>query len=219
MGPGRGLSRSQWYDVALAAGVLAISISVLTTIPSWEPGPLAVLLVLAHVLPVAFRRRMPRAAFAVSAGAGVLYLAAGWPMVGLGVAALVMTYSLAAYSARFESLVGLAAIELGLTLEALFGEGRAQFDTLLGNLIMLPAAWVLGDGARQRREDALSEQHRLAGQAVSEERLRIARELHDVVTHSMSVIAVQAGTGSVVIDDVEHPARPSHPSRRRASGP
>ena len=208
MGPGRGLSRSQWYDGALAAGALAISISVLTTIPSWEPGPLAGLLVLAHVLPVAFRRRMPRAAFAVSIGAGVLYLAAGWPMVGLGVAALVMTYSLAAYSARVHSLLGLAAIELGLTLEALFGEGRAQFDTLLGNLIILAAAWVLGDGARRRREDALSEQQRLARQAVSEERLRIARELHDVVAHSMSVIAVQAGTGRMVIDDdVEHARR------------
>lgn len=115
MGPGRGLSRSQWYDVGLAAGALAISISVLMTISSWEPGPVAVLLVLAHVLPVAFRRRMPRAAFAVSVGAGVIYLAAGWPMVGLGVAALVMIYSLAAYSERVWSLLGLAAIELGLT--------------------------------------------------------------------------------------------------------
>lgn len=209
VGAGPRLSRSQWYDGALAVGALAISISVVTTMPSWEPGLVAALLVLVHVVPIAFRRRMPRAAFAVSVGAGVLYLAAGWPMVGLGIAALVMTYSLAAYSHLVHSLVGLAAIEVGLTLEALLGKGRPQFDTLLGNLIMLAAAWILGDGARRRREEAWSEQQRLAGQAVSEERLRIARELHDVVAHSMSVIAVQAGTGRMVIDDDVEKARRS----------
>lgn len=175
--------------------------------PAWDPGPVAGLLVLAHVAPIALRRRAPRAAFAVSVGAGVVYLAAGWPMVGLGIAALVMTYSLAAYSGRVDSVVGLVAIELGLTLEALFGNGRLQFDTLVGNLVILAAAWFLGDGARRRREDALSEQQRLARQAVSDERLRIARELHDVVAHSMSVIAVQAGTGRMVIDDDPEHAR------------
>ncbi|MDQ4090333.1 MAG: hypothetical protein M3163_08520, partial [Actinomycetota bacterium] len=145
------MSRSQWYDAALATGCLAISASILTTIRSWDPGPAAGVLVLAHVVPVAFRRTSPRAAFAVSTAGAVLYLAAGWPMVGLGVAALVMTYSLGAYTARRHSVPGLAAVELGLTLEALFGEGRAQFDTLLGNLIVLAAAWFLGDGARRRR--------------------------------------------------------------------
>ena len=208
MGSGPRLSRSQWYDTALAAGALAISLSVLTTMPSWEPGPAAGLLVLVHAVPVAFRRTRPRTAFVVSIGAGVVYLAAGWPMVGLGLAALIMTYSLAAYSTRVHSLVGLATVEVGLTLEALFGKGRPQFDTLLGNLIILAAAWLLGDGTRRRREEALSEQQRLARQAVSDERLRIARELHDVVAHSMSVIAVQAGTGRMVIDDdVDHARR------------
>ena len=208
MDPGRRLSRSQWYDTGLAVGALAISISILTTMPSWEPGPVAGLLVVAHVVPVAFRRMMPRAAFAASIGAGAAYLAAGWPMVGLGVATLIMTYSLGAYSARVHSLLGLAAIEAGLILETVLGAGRPQFDTLSGNVVILAAAWILGDGARRRREDALSEQKRLARQAVSEERLRIARELHDVVAHSMSVIAVQAGTGRMVIDDdVEHARR------------
>ncbi len=201
------MSRSNWYNVALTAGALAISFSVLTTMQLWDPGPVAWLLVLAHVTPIALRRRAPRAAFAVSVGAGVAYLAAGWPMVGLGIAALIMTYSLAAYSARFDSVVGLIAIELGLTLEALFDNGRPQVDTLVGNLIVLAAAWFLGDGVRRRRQDALSEQERLARQAVSDERLRIARELHDVVAHSMSVIAVQAGAGRMVIDDDPEHAR------------
>ncbi len=203
----RGLSRSQWADVALAAGAFAISVSVVTTMPSWDPSPVAAVLVLVHAAPVAFRRTAPRAAFAVSTGAGAVYLAAGWPMVGLGVAGLIMTYSLAAYAPRRHSLVGLAALEVALALEALAREGRAQFDTLASNLVILAAAWVLGDGTRRRREEAVSEQRRLARQAVTDERLRIARELHDVVAHSMSVIAVQAGTGRMVIDDDPDHAR------------
>src|SRR6202012_1115345 len=50
-------------------------------------------------------------------------------------------------------------------------------------------------------------QERAAGQAVAEERLRIARELHDVVAHSMAVIAVQAGFGQYVIDSQPAQAR------------
>ncbi len=204
------VSRSQWSDGALAAFALFISASVLVTFPSrdWSPGLAAWALVVAHNVPVAFRRRWPRAAFAVSTAAGVLYLALDWPMVGLGLAALIMTYSLAATTPRRHSLPGLGAIELALVAEALLGEGRAQPDTLLGNLVILTAAWVLGDGTRRRREDAVSQQQRLARQAVLDERMRIARELHDVVAHSMSVIAVQAGTGRMVIDDdLDHARR------------
>jgi signal transduction histidine kinase len=66
---------------------------------------------------------------------------------------------------------------------------------------VLVAAWVLGDTARRRREQAATDRDRTARSAVADERLRIARDLHDVVAHSMSVIAVQAGTGRMVIDD------------------
>ena len=206
------LSRSQRFDVALAAGALAISVTILTTLPSWRPGPVAWLLVLAHVAPVALRRTWPRGAFGVSASAAALYLALGWPMVGLGLAGLVMTYSLAAYTSRRHSLIGLILIEVALLAEALAGPGAAQFDTLIGNMLILGASWVLGDGARRRRDEALSDQQRLAREAVAQERLRIARELHDVVAHSMSVIAVQAGTGRLVLDD-----DPDHARRALAS--
>ena len=53
---------------------------------------------------------------------------------------------------------------------------------------------------RQRRRYAVRLQDEAASKAVAQERLRIARELHDVVAHSMSVIAVQAGYGQYVID-------------------
>ncbi len=61
-------------------------------------------------------------------------------------------------------------------------------------------AWMTGYSVRQRRLYVVTLQHQAANSAVAEERLRIARELHDVVAHSMSVIAVQAGYGQYVID-------------------
>jgi len=68
-------------------------------------------------------------------------------------------------------------------------------------------AWMTGYSVRQRRLYAQMLQHEAASSAVNEERLRIARELHDVVAHSMSVIAVQAGYGQYVIDDNPADAR------------
>ncbi len=211
-GQRRPWSRVRLTDVALAAAAFAISASVLTTYRSWSPGAGSWALVTAHTVPVAFRRTSPRTAFAVTAAAGAAYLALGWPMVGLGLETLVMTYSLAAFTSRRHSLAGLAAVEVVLIAAALIGDGDAQVDTVIGNLLIVAAAWVLGDGTRRRREDAVSEQQRLANQAVADERLRIARELHDVVAHSMSVIAVQAGTGRLVIDD-----DPEHARRALAS--
>ncbi len=68
-------------------------------------------------------------------------------------------------------------------------------------------AWFTGYIVRQRRRYALRLQDEAASKAVAEERLRIARELHDVVAHSMSVIAVQAGYGQYVIDTQPADAR------------
>ena len=67
--------------------------------------------------------------------------------------------------------------------------------------------WTAGYTVRQRRRYAVRLQEEAASKAVAEERLRIARELHDVVAHSMSVIAVQAGYGQYVIDTQPADAR------------
>ncbi|MGX5187745.1 sensor histidine kinase [Streptomyces avermitilis] len=63
----------------------------------------------------------------------------------------------------------------------------------------LLGAWQLGRAARQRRAFAIRAAEQLAQRAVTEERLRIARELHDVVTLSMGLIAVKVGVANHVL--------------------
>ncbi|GAA1377007.1 sensor histidine kinase [Catellatospora chokoriensis] len=68
-------------------------------------------------------------------------------------------------------------------------------------------AWTVGNSVRARREHAEAIRIRAASQGATEERLRIARELHDMVAHSIGVIAIQAGMGRRVIDTQPGEAR------------
>ena len=82
---------------------------------------------------------------------------------------------------------------------------------------LIVSAWLLGNyvGSRRAYAAELEDKNRqlerarleLADRAVAEERLRIARELHDVVSHTMSVVAVHAGTGRMVAEDDPAAAR------------
>jgi signal transduction histidine kinase len=88
---------------------------------------------------------------------------------------------------------------------------------VVDDYVLLAAAWTLGEGVRQRRVHAAEledraarlerEREEKARQAVIQERLRIARELHDVVAHSLSVIGIQAGAARLVLDADPHPTR------------
>jgi signal transduction histidine kinase len=116
---------------------------------------------------------------------------------------------LAAHGSRRAGLLGLVSsivVFFGLALLDVPDLGRSD---VLQACALLLAAWALGDVIRSRRAEQ-AERLRAARQeaatareqtarAVVEERLRIARELHDVVAHSMSLIAVQAGVGGHVI--------------------
>ncbi|MFE0173907.1 sensor histidine kinase [Streptomyces sp. NPDC059002] len=84
-------------------------------------------------------------------------------------------------------------------------ERIAQFGGLIG--LAAGTAWLAGDSVRERREHAAELSARAATEAVTAERLRIARELHDMIAHSIGVIAIQAGVGSRVIDTQPAEAR------------
>lgn len=75
--------------------------------------------------------------------------------------------------------------------------------------VSVVTAWLTGTSLRQRREYGETLRAHATVQAVTAERLRIARELHDMVAHSIGVIAIQAGAGSRVIDTAPQQARTS----------
>jgi signal transduction histidine kinase len=134
----------------------------------------------------------------------------------LGPAILVAVCTVAAYCDRRVSFAALAAV--GAAMAALpLTSGGAEVTTWIATAPVVAAAWLLGRFVGDRRiyaaqlEARTAELERareeLARRAVAEERLRIARELHDVVAHSMSVIAVQSGVGAVVADSQPEEAR------------
>jgi signal transduction histidine kinase len=207
----RWLPASAWvFDSGLALVAAGISTAFFVFEPVGRGLPrgmltLAYLLALLHTLPLAARRRFPEAVLGISVASGLAVAALGVPVM-LGPAILVAVYSVAAYGGRWGSLAGLAAAELGSAAVQLT-PGRFQAPTVVSNGLVIGAAWLLGHFVGVRRnhiarlertaelERARAEQAR---QAVVEERLRLARELHDVVAHSISVIAVQSGVGAHV---------------------
>jgi signal transduction histidine kinase len=212
----RRLPASAWvFDSALALVAASLPMAVFASMPVPSGVPVGVLavgyaLVLLHTLPLAARRRFPGTVLAICVASGLAIGALFLPPEFLGPAILVAVYSVAAYGSRWVALAGLAAAELGLAavqlIQGRFGEPAAwvQFALIIG------AAWLLGYfvgdrhvyAARLEERTAELEQAReeLARRAVAEERLRLARELHDVVAHSMSVIAVQSGVGAHVAE-------------------
>jgi signal transduction histidine kinase len=130
---------------------------------------------------------------------------------------IVPTAMHAAYGDRWVSLAGLAAAEPSSAAIQLTS-GRVQAPTVISNGPAIGAAWLLGHVVGIRRDhiarlERTAELERaraaLARRAVVEERLRLARELHDVVAHAMSVIAVQSGVGAHVATTQPKEARRS----------
>jgi signal transduction histidine kinase len=212
-GGSRRLPASAWlFDGGLALAAAGVSTLMFTDFmnnaqPTPPRGMLALgyALALLHTLPLAARRRFPGTVLALCVASGLAVAALGVPEI-LGIAILVAVYSVAAYGDRWVSLAGLAAAELGSAAVQLT-HGSFQWPTPITNALVIAAAWLLGHfvGVRRAYTARLEQTAELertraeqARQAVAEERLRLARELHDVVAHSISVIAVQSGVGAHV---------------------
>lgn len=200
-------------DFVAGAGLALLSLLVTLASPSARTIGYALLLRLllaaAIFLSVGLRRRRPVPAYGVLLVTATLSHDSLQPASILAMlASAYVLYTVANASSR---RTGAAALVLGLvTTVALtvFGTGfPAHRAVFLPAAFELVISWMIGYATRQRRlyADMLREQ--AASSAVAEERLRIARELHDVVAHSMSVIAVQAGFGQYVIDSSPSGAR------------
>jgi signal transduction histidine kinase len=167
-----------------------------------------VLLILAIVVPLAWRRRRPGLVLVFSGTALLAAGAAGYHLELAWLAPILAVYSLACYRQRRSQLWPLV-IWAGLVLAhyPLPDQGA----TALGLATALAATvvvWVRGDSVRSRRlenqaladraERAEAGREARAAQAVAEERSRTARELHDVVAHALGVIVMQAGGAGMI---------------------
>ncbi|MFI9585181.1 sensor histidine kinase [Streptomyces sp. NPDC052236] len=172
------------------------------------PGWLSLLLVAATTLPPAVRRLWPVPVFCsvTAATAAAVLLDSVWDPF-LPAAFALYTVAVTNEGRRWWErwLPGLAILLLGCA--GLVAPARQETrywwsggpGLLLLGFAALLGAWELGRAARERRAFAIRTAEQLAQRAVTEERLRIARELHDVVTHSMGLIVVKAGVANHVV--------------------
>jgi signal transduction histidine kinase len=152
---------------------------------------------------VALRRRRPLLAFGWAAAAATLVtlLVPAVSALYFYLPAAYLLYLVAAVSRRKVALAALATLLVLVVIAAVRMTPVVHVPGVLAPPVLIVIiAWTFGYTAGQRRAYAEHLRTQAATSAVTEERLRIARELHDVVAHSMTVIAVQAGYGRHVID-------------------
>jgi signal transduction histidine kinase len=187
-------------------------------ISPWAGWPLIALMYGA----LAWRRVTPSLTITIT-GLGT----AAWFIVGpvgpsgssaaVPLAVMVALYSIAAYGSRSDGIVSMVITQFFMTvsvLSSLAADEDLSPYNLLVNLLLFLGIWALGDRTRVRRDlvrqltaraqQAERSRELAADLAVVDERTRIARELHDVIAHTVSVVVVQAGAGrSVATRDPE----------------
>jgi signal transduction histidine kinase len=214
------LRRLQATDPRLRDWALATVLALYAQYDVWvagaEPGPrwLTAVGVALLALPLGLRRRFPLGALVVALGgfAVAAALADSAPEGALVLLpALLWLYSVAAHSPQQRALAGLTVVGVAV------GWSSANDSRLVsvGDVVLVDAfffgllgmaAWLAGRYVRRRRRQAASLEHE-RDVAVVEERARIARELHDVVAHAVSVMGVQAAAGEQVLGSDPERAR------------
>jgi signal transduction histidine kinase len=200
----------------------------------WSPdseglSPLGVLAAVAIAAPLLWRHRAPKAVLALvvlGVFACMATLKPGWTVVAVSAVAV---YSVALHGDRLRTL-GTAGCILAVTVAVmtLFSDrGLLSYDALT-RLGVLLIALVLGDAVRSRRTIELAAAQREAERErrahteserrLADERLRIAREVHDVVAHAMVAINVQAGVAAHVLHKRPGQAESALTEIKRVSG-
>ena len=209
-------------DSLLALVVVFLGMSAVGHRDAKVPVALTVVLLVAMAIPVALRRLYPVWAFAAVLLVGGLELFTLPKPSGADLAVIVLLYTVAAYRPRRVSLAALAVCLAGSVVAVLVWVPAPGLDSLytfagVAAVFTGPAllAWLLGDsmqwrrgyyrGLEERAARAERERDAQAQIAAAAERARIARELHDVVAHNVSVMVVQADGAAFALDS--SPAR------------
>lgn len=165
-----------------------------------DPNALAVILLLVGIGSLTFRRRWPLPVLGVVSVCSYLYFGIDFFNTNLDTAMAIAAWTVVTRMPRGLTIATNAAAPMVLIAVLVGGPnmGRA-----VSNVFFVAIVSVIGHNVRLRKEKRVQEERvevLEADTAVADERLRIARELHDVVAHAMSVVAVQAGVAAHVID-------------------
>jgi signal transduction histidine kinase len=214
------LSRRTWValDVALAVLLLGATIASIAvgherrgpTGSAWDGLRYAAAILACASLPL--RRRWPVPVLvATVVGDATLVVLGGTGPAQVAVAFAV--YTVAATSARRLSLWAVGAVVATMLGAALVAYGGPEWGSVIGGPAVVLLGWIAGENTRarvtyaaglaERAAEREREREQRVRQAAIDERLRIARELHDIVAHAMSLISVRAGAARMVVE--EHP--------------
>jgi signal transduction histidine kinase len=194
------------FDALLAAALLALSTVWLAGSPFASPRAGVVQALL--VATVAVRRTRPSVVYLIACAIAFAQWLLGFPLLGDG-ALLVGLYTVAAHESRIRALAAAVLLEAGVFMAALKWElaGTAPRSLLFltGTVVAaLFAGWTVASGGRylawmdERARRLAIERDQQATIAAAAERTRIARELHDIVSHSLSVVITLADAAAVV---------------------
>ncbi|MEQ8717421.1 MAG: sensor histidine kinase [Acidimicrobiales bacterium] len=202
-------------SIALMAVTLASDLAVDPAGSERDSELLGVALIIVANAVVVLRRRYPQLTLLVALVTTVPYWILDYPGDAAGLSLLVALYSNAAYTPRREramlwAAASMAVVILVVSFGVLSPEEELSVTEMFGVIVQFAIAAVLGDNIRNRRAyvaeiearviEGDHERRAAEARAVAEERTRIARELHDVVAHSMNVMVLHAQVGNRMLE-------------------
>ncbi|MGZ3144812.1 sensor histidine kinase [Lentzea chajnantorensis] len=195
----RKLLRPAWADLllALVATVLTLANQVEYFGADLTPADLS--LAALTVAPMVIRHIAPVTSLCMILGSTVAYTFFGHGVLGnMGLGVLVGVFTVANVRSSRTAAVMAVTSALCLLVPEYVGEATLKWSEAVQTVLVLFVAWILGESSKKwaRRAEEAAER---AGRAAADERVRIARELHDIVAHHMSVISLQTGVAEYTI--------------------
>lgn len=225
----RVLSHPIWQDTVIAAllttaSLIGLLVHLHVDLPEGGADPVnqpldtvGVVLALLQTVPLVWRRVVPVVVLAICSSAMFLFFFNGYLPSFASFGFLVALYTVAAHRGRRISIPAAFASAAVVLVIMLGSREPFELDAIFAEGLALGAVWFIGDGLRTKRTQVLTledratrlehEREEAAQKAVSEERRVIARELHDMVAHQVSVIVAQSAAAQRVIDAQPDEAR------------